>query len=148
MTNWIRKADSGPGGYRWLFPTSKRTKRKESPGIQLWIEEEFSLEARAWISPERAYQKMRAIGERVDAKDKLGHHIYDHWFRSQRASQLSSEYEFSEPHLNRFFGWSGGWTTQRQSMASRYARTGFTDLWDRMRINRRVVERRRREILG
>jgi integrase len=143
LIHWIKQAPEGPGGYKWLFPTSKEPTREESSGIQLWIQQEFGLEARAWVSPERVYQKIRAIGERVNAKQVLGHNLYDHWFRSQRASQLGTEYEFREPHLNRFFGWAGGWTTSRQSMAARYARTGFSDLWDRMRLNRNVVERQK-----
>jgi integrase len=32
-------------------------------------------------------------------------HLWQHWFRSQRASQLRSEYEFSEADLMEFFGW-------------------------------------------
>jgi integrase len=32
-------------------------------------------------------------------------HLWQHWFRSQRASQLRSEYDFSEADLMEFFGW-------------------------------------------
>jgi len=141
LINWINQAEEAPGGYRWLFPSSKRPKREESSGIQRWVEERFSLEARAWVSPERAYEKVRSIGERIGAKEVIGSHVYDHWFRSQRASQLAQEYGLRENHLNRFFGWAGGWTTSRGSMAARYARTGYGDLCDRMRLGRDRVER-------
>jgi integrase len=32
-------------------------------------------------------------------------HLWQHWFRSERASQLRSEYEFTEADLMEFFGW-------------------------------------------
>ncbi len=32
-------------------------------------------------------------------------HLWQHWFRSKRASQLRAEYDFSEPDLMEFFGW-------------------------------------------
>ena len=32
-------------------------------------------------------------------------HLWQHWFRSQRASQLRSEYNFTEADLMEFFGW-------------------------------------------
>lgn len=122
LLDWVDQAELGAGGFRWLFPTSYEVTRIEKPGIQKWINEKFNLETRAWISPERAYQKVRTIGERLE------HHIWDHWFRSMRASQLARDYEFREPDLNRFFGWAGGWVTQQKSMASRYAKSGYHDL--------------------
>jgi integrase len=32
-------------------------------------------------------------------------HLWQHWFRAQRASQLKAEYDFSEADLMEFFGW-------------------------------------------
>jgi hypothetical protein len=126
----IREAKPGPGGYRWLFPSPMIPEREESKGIQRWILERFGLEARAWLSPERAYQKVRTIGERLDL------HIYDHWFRSQRASMLNRYYRFNEQLLSRFFSWAGGWATSHPSMAAHYARTGIEDLTEKMQANK------------
>jgi hypothetical protein len=126
----IREAKPGPGGYRWLFPSPMQPEREESKGIQKWILERFGLEARAWLSPERSYQKLRLIGER------LGIHVYDHWYRSMRASMLAKTYRFDERLLSRFFSWAGGWVTSHPSMAARYARTGLEDLTERMLANK------------
>lgn len=113
------------GGYPWLFPSSRKPKRIEDPGIQLWIEERFGLEARAWYSPQRAYQIVRRLGNIFDT------HIWNHWFRSQKASQLVRDYEFREHELNRYFGWVST-RAGKVSMASKYARVGVSDLWDKM----------------
>lgn len=126
----IKNAEPGPGGYRWLFPSSMTPERKESKGIQKWILERFGLEARAWLSPERSYQKVRTIGER------LGLHIYNHWYRSMRASMLARAYRFDERLLSRFFSWAGGWASSQPSMAARYARTGLEDLTEKMLANK------------
>ncbi|MCX6648957.1 MAG: hypothetical protein NTV61_06160 [Candidatus Bathyarchaeota archaeon] len=126
----IRDAKPGPGGFRWLFPSSMVPGRVESKGVQRWILERFSLEARAWLSPERAYQKVRTIGER------RGLHIFDHWFRSQRASMLNRYYRFNEQLLTRFFSWAGGWATSQPSMAALYARTGLEELTEKMQANK------------
>lgn len=126
----IKNAEPGPGGYRWLFPSSMIPERIESSGIQAWILNKFNLEARAWLSPERCYQKVRGIGER------LGYHIYDHWYRSMRASMLARSYRFDERLLTRFFSWAGGWATSQPSMAARYARTGLEDLTEKMLANK------------
>jgi len=104
--------------------------RAESKGVQKWIVERFGLEVRAWLSPERSYQKVRTIGER------LGLHVYDHWYRSMRASMLARVYRFDERLLSRFFSWAGGWATSQPSMAARYARTGLEDLTERMLVNK------------
>jgi len=126
----IREAKPGPGGYRWLFPSSSLPSRVESKGVQKWILERFGLDARAWISPERAYQKVRTIGERQ------GLHIFNHWFRSQRATMLNHYYRFNEQLLHRFFSWAGGWATTRPSMGALYARTGIEELTEKMQVNK------------
>lgn len=137
LLEWIREATKKPpgeGGYKWLFPSPLSPEREESKGIQGWIKEKFNLESRAWYSPERAYTKVRTIGER------LGLHIYDHWFRSQRASMLSKYYHFDERLLNRYFSWAGSWTSSGKSMASHYARTSIDELMEKMAANRKAVE--------
>ena len=126
----IEEAKPGPGGYRWLFPSPMRPERAESKGVQKWILERFGLEARAWLSPERAYQKVRTIGERQ------GLHIFDHWFRSQRATMLNHYYKFDEQLLHRFFTWAGGWATSQPSMGSLYARTSLEKLTEKMLANK------------
>ncbi len=113
------------GGHPWLFPSSRKPKRLEDPGVQLWIEEKFGLTARAWYSPQRAYQIVRDLGKRLDT------HIWNHWFRSQRASQLVRDYEFREHELNRYFGWVST-RAGKVSMAAKYARVGVSDLWSKM----------------
>jgi len=91
------------GGNEWLFPTTYNTTRKEPLGVQRWIEEKFKLKRRAWLSNQRAYQIVRMLGERVG--EAHSEHIWNHWWRSQRASQQDEEYEFEDTHLNTFFGW-------------------------------------------
>jgi integrase len=52
------------------------------------------------------------LGLNVPFRDKVTQeqlsatiHLWQHWFRSQKASQLRSEYDFSEADLMEFFGW-------------------------------------------
>lgn len=54
-------------------------------------------------------------------------HLWQHWFRSQRASQLRSEYGFTEADLMEFFGWLDYKT------ALHYSRLGATNLAKKMR---------------
>lgn len=139
LWNRIEAAEPGPGGYRWLFPTSATPKRKEDPGVQLWIEEKFNLDARAWISPERAWQKITSIGERLGVK------IWGHWFRSQRATQLGEEYQFSNRQLNHWVGWEGGsWRSQEQ--ADRYTKTDYRNLKQQMAYYRSYHENQTKEL--
>jgi integrase len=53
-------------------------------------------------------------------------HLWQHWFRSQRASQLRSEYEFSEADLMEYFGWLDYKT------ALHYSRLGASNLAKKM----------------
>ncbi|MFW6109687.1 MAG: tyrosine-type recombinase/integrase [archaeon] len=53
-----------------------------------------------YLSRQRAYQIVTDIGERVGLK------IWNHWFRSQRASQLVTEYSFDIHVLADWFKWS------------------------------------------
>jgi integrase len=54
-------------------------------------------------------------------------HLWQHWFRSQRASQLKEEYDFTESELMEFFGWMDYKT------ALHYSRSGFSKLAEKMR---------------
>ncbi|MCJ7732140.1 tyrosine-type recombinase/integrase, partial [Candidatus Bathyarchaeota archaeon] len=49
---------------------------------------------------QRAYQIVTSIGDRV------GIQVWNHWFRSQRASQLATEYSFDIQVLADWFKWS------------------------------------------
>lgn len=53
-------------------------------------------------------------------------HLWLHWARSQRASQLSSEYNFTEGELLEWFGWKDIKT------ATRYAHKGYVKLGNKM----------------
>lgn len=72
------------------------------------------------ITPTRAYQIVSAIG------DRLGIHLYDHWFRAQRASQLAGEYDFTLHDLLTWFSWKDYRT------AVRYAKLGWRKLDKKM----------------
>jgi len=54
-------------------------------------------------------------------------HLWQHWFRSERASQLRSEYAFSEADLMEFFGWLD------YNTALHYSRLGASNLAKKMR---------------
>lgn len=60
----------------------------------------------------RAYQIFTGIDKSV----------WNHWFRSQRASQLAAEYNFNRDKLQRFFEWKD------EKTARRYARLGIGDV--------------------
>ena len=110
----------------WLFPSPMRPYREEMPGVQRWIEERFMIPYRAWISPQIAHRIIVDLGKR------LGIRIWGHWFRSQRARQLSRDYQFQDQHLERFIGWQ---STSR-STAGEYTGPGLYDLMDLMRENK------------
>jgi hypothetical protein len=54
-------------------------------------------------------------------------HLWQHWFRSERASQLRAEYNFNEADLMEYFGWL------YYKTALHYARLGPTNLANKMR---------------
>jgi len=72
------------------------------------------------ITPTRAYQIVSKIG------DRLGIHLYDHWFRAQRASQLADEYDFTLHELLQWFSWKDYRT------ALRYAKLAWRKLDKKM----------------
>jgi hypothetical protein len=53
--------------------------------------------------------------------------LWNHWFRSQRASQLKTDYEFTEGDLMEFFGWLNVKT------ATHYAHQGYGKIASKMR---------------
>lgn len=69
-----------------------------------------------------AYQLIDKIGSRV------GLELYPHWFRSQRASQMASEYDFREASLLEWFMWEK-WET-----AKKYAKLGPLGLAKKMGV--------------
>lgn len=55
-------------------------------------------------------------------------HLWLHWFRSMRASQLHTDWGFNEMDLMNYFDWKDGKT------AFRYAHSGWRDLTDKMKV--------------
>jgi len=84
----------------YLFPAGKIRKKSKLPHL----------------STVRCYQIVRGLGGR------LGTHLYDHWFRAQRASQLVKERKYNAEKLLRFFGW------EKYETGLKYARLGWEDL--------------------
>jgi len=126
----------------WLFPSPYTGTRKESAGVEKWMKEIFGVTGRPWISPQRAYQIVQEasqrIGEFVVIKKVKAFGVWNHWFRSQRASQLARDYEFGDSHLNAFFGWVEPRTA---GTARRYTKIGVTGLEDQMVEKKERFER-------
>lgn len=128
----------------WLFPTDYETTKKETVGVQKWIEERFNNNSRLWISPQRAFQIVSDVGFRAgltvekEGVKTLG--IWDHWIRSQRASQLARDYEFGDNYLNAFFGWV---EPRDAGTSKRYTKVGLEGLEDQMLEK---VERHKRSL--
>jgi len=78
--------------------------------------------SREHISRSWAYKIVRRVG------DRLGRHIWPHYFRSQRASQLVQDYGFTLHQLVRFFNW------ENIPTALRYAKLDVTGLLDAMMV--------------
>lgn len=107
-------------------PTTRGTfsiKRFEplSPIVVDWVEQSNSPLFN--INSSRAWQIVNDLGNRV------GIHLYDHWFRAQRASQLASEYDFTLHDLLTWFSWKDIRT------ALRYAKLGWRKLDGKMERN-------------
>jgi len=121
------------------------------PYLTSWLEEvddhlfPSPAKNRDHLSRQRAYQIVTDIGRRV------GETVWPHWFRSQRASQLASEYGFELHALMDFFDWKDTET------ALTYSRLGHKKLTAMMVKGRnenvetredllKIVERQRIEI--
>ncbi len=100
LAEWIIHALNNR--YEWLFPSPYKANEPLS---------------RKW-----AYQLIAKIGDRLNME------LYPHWFRSQRASQLASEYDFREASLLEWFQWEK-WET-----AKKYAKLGPLGLAKKMGV--------------
>ena len=107
---WIRKRfNTEPIRQLRSFAHPKNEPLAE-PMLQYW--QECKDETLFPFTATRAYQ----IFTEVDAS------IWNHWFRSQRASQLVTEYNFNRDKLQRFYEWKD------EKTARRYARLGVGDV--------------------
>jgi hypothetical protein len=141
----IQKVKDSEG---WLFPTdwNLTIKRYGTKGVLNWIDEEFKIEqgTREWISPQRALQIVSGAALRADLTvekkgvKSLG--IWNHWIRSERASELARDYQFNDRHLNAFFGWAES-RESKSGTASQYTKTGEVDLEDQMKENQERFKR-------
>jgi hypothetical protein len=84
------------------------------------------------INDELPRPLFRELGLDVPFKDGKGKvisdciHLWNHWFRSQRASQLAFEYDFKEADLMEWFGWLDYKT------ALHYSHLGYGKLAEKM----------------
>jgi len=156
LVNLVKKSKRGEGGYHWLFPSSHVRGRKELSGVEMWMADQFGLVkrdektkkviepyTRPWISETRAYQIVKMVSKPLVQEGKLTNlstPAWNHLIRGQRASQCASQYGFFTPHLSRFFGWEGGWTSGRATTAQIYAGLSDEDLWEQMSKYRGRVE--------
>ena len=128
---WARENQKAQHKRAWLFPSDrKQTSVGESPGVRKWITEVFKADSRQWMSPVHAYTRARMLGERVDI-DQDGNEMWNHRWRSERASFLAEHYEFDDGMLDYFFGWEQ--VSQNTRMSRRYSLTGLRSVWRRMR---------------
>lgn len=129
-------------GKEWLFESDGSPQREESPGIQKWVEERFNLDSRMWISPQRSWQIVTDASYRAGVTIKLGRKklgIWDHWLRSQRGNQLVRDYRFTDPLLDRYFGWKI--RDEDTRMSRHYTSVATYDLEDQMTFNKPRFER-------
>ncbi len=89
--------------------------------VEDWLFPAYGVKGNKPISPTRAYQIVTSIGSRIGLK------ICNHWFRSQRASQLAEEYGWREFELKRFFSWKS------DKEAVLYAKLSPTKLFEMMK---------------
>lgn len=135
---WIKEAKD------FLFPTNHLGGKFYSDGVEKFAREYLGVKSRKWITKVFAYSTIREIGDRalkgskLKVKMKPEFHLWCHWFRSQRASQLGQEYGFKETHLKRFFGWK----VFKRSMPSLYAKVSTEELWQLMKPDKIKYERK------
>lgn len=82
------------------------------------------------LSRQWAYNLVREAGKLVDM------HLYDHWFRGQRASQLADEYQLKEMDLLEWFEW------EKVETAKQYTKLGPLGQARKMGVKVDVIERR------
>jgi len=109
----VKEYEDDTGRVRWItrpvFETRGRfpilVREPLVPYLLPWLDETedylfpSSAAHRDHIDRSWAYKIVRRVG------DRLGHHIWPHYFRSQRASQLVQDYGFNLHQLLRFFNW-------------------------------------------
>lgn len=104
------------------------------------------------LSRVRAYQVIREVSDNLPSRlfrqlglnrpfnDRQGRpiadkiHLWNHWFRSQRASQLKSDYGFAEGDLMEWFAWLDFKT------ATHYSHMGYEQLGAKMKKNTQVEQ--------
>jgi hypothetical protein len=122
MVNYL---ESGIGGY--LFPSPYTNK----PLTRFWA---YQLIRK--VSDDLPKKLFRQLGLDRPFLDDKGNvienqiHLWLHWTRSQRASQLSSEYDFKESELMEFFGWLDYPT------ALHYSHLGYEKLASKMLVQK------------
>jgi len=139
-----------PFGKRWVTVRLEKTRKpfpiilKEplTPILIKWLERFKQPEALLFPSPYKhgeslsrfwAYRQVRRLDEALpeDLKKQLGLskpelHLWLHWFRSQRASQLVNDYGFETIDLIDYFTW------EHYGTALNYARMGWRGLASKM----------------
>jgi len=107
-----------------------------TPYFKEWWEKRMKTKEKLLFPIKRsaAFVRIRNVGRKLDRdipecniRSPL---IYDHWFRSERACQLHSEYGFLEDALKEFFGWK----ERKISGPEWYARLGWKGLARRMGV--------------
>jgi hypothetical protein len=87
------------------------------------------------INRSAVFVRVRNIGIKLNQSIPLSNipstELYDHWFRSERASQLAFDYGFQKEDLDEFFDWK----ERRPSMSSKYAGLGWIGLARKMGVN-------------
>ena len=127
---WAQQNQTVNQRHPWLFPSGRnQSSMGGSSGIQKWVSQVFEIESRQWMSPVHAYTRARMLGERVGLSD--GQDMWNHRWRSERASFLGECYEFDDNMLDYYFGWEP--VSQRTRMSRRYSRTGLRSVWRRMK---------------
>ena len=124
LLDWIEQCKGG-----LLFP-SPYSKKHGKPLTRFWAYKFIrALDARLpGILKEALGMKHPFIinGEKID--DEL--HLWLHWFRSQRASQLVRDYGFDLPELMSYFTWL------EVKTALRYLRKGSRELASKMKAEK------------
>jgi Phage integrase family. len=122
LLNWIEQCEGG-----LLFP-SPYNKKHGKPLTRFWAYKYIrSLYERVPDSLKEALGMKHPFvinGEKID--DEL--HLWLHWFRSQRASQLVRDYNFDLPELMSYFSWL------EVKTALRYLRKGSRELASKMKV--------------
>lgn len=92
-----------------------------------------------------AYVRIQKIGKKLDRDIPFCNirsgQIYDHWFRAERACQLSFDYGFDDRDLDEFFGWK----ERKPRMSRRYASLAWIGLARKMGVKVEISPRFEKE---